>query len=364
MLLCGIIGSEGHRLAWKMAKAKSLTVYEAAYERLLDLHKFCAEWLQQRIEMFATHLMLGRRGIVTSNPVEQYNGTMLPARESPIAEGLLMLANRIAEQTAQRKQQGIKWKSEGLSIVPEVKKLFDENLIDGLTRRVLVLRPPSQENPVAVADVARAGMRINVNSTLKVMVNTATGNIECGCCYYEEMGIPCSHAIAVIRAIGGHPTDPIWFDPGLTVDSYISEYAATPVSMGCIKIRECNIAKIQPDHRIVKAGRPKKKKRVSGPVHRFCSGCGQAGHFLNTCTNVQVDNLCQEMEKKVNRAAQIKFDEWEGELNPMHFSMDSIENVTVEVTDVEQLPNEFYDDQSDDHDSHDDCNNESDNVNN
>ena len=44
--------------------------------------------------------------------------------------------------------------------------------------------------------------------------------------------------------------------------------------------------------------------------------------------------------------------------------MDSIENVTVEVTDVEQLPNEFYDDQSDDHDSHDDCDNESDNVNN
>ena len=66
-------------LACKMAKAKSLAVYDAAYERLLDLHKFCAGWLQQRIEMFATHLMLGRRDNVTSNPVEQYNKTMLPA---------------------------------------------------------------------------------------------------------------------------------------------------------------------------------------------------------------------------------------------------------------------------------------------
>lgn len=46
---------------------------------------------------------------------------------------------------------------------------------------------------------------------------------------------------------------------------------------------------------------------------------------------------------------------------PPHFAMDPIENVTVEVNDVEQLRNEFDDDQSDGHDSHNDSNNDSDN---
>lgn len=36
-------GSEGHMLAWKMAKAKTTPVYDAAYEKLLVSHKFCAE---------------------------------------------------------------------------------------------------------------------------------------------------------------------------------------------------------------------------------------------------------------------------------------------------------------------------------
>ena len=196
-------------------------------------------------------------------------------------------------------------------------------------------------------------MDINVNSMLTVVINTATGKIECGCCYHEEMGIPCVHAIAVIRAIGRNPVDPIWFDSGLTVDSYISEYAAIPVSIGCIKLRESTIVKMQPDHHIVRAGRPRKKKRISRPTKRYCCGCGENGHFLSPCTKVKIGSLCQTLKDKVNHAAKLKFAEWDGEMNPLRFTMGPMDDFTVEVTDVEQLPNGLDDKQSDDHDDSD-----------
>ena len=75
------------------------------------------------------------------------------------------------------------------------------------------------------------------------------------------MGIPCSHATAALRAVGENAADPIWFNKGLSVETYICEYAAEPVSLGCIKLLKSTVVEMQPPHRIVKSGRPKKVQR-------------------------------------------------------------------------------------------------------
>jgi len=135
---------------------------------------------------------------------------------------------------------------------------------------VAVKKYPSETDPVSVADVSCD--QLDVNTMLRVTFDVSTGKISCGCRLYEEMGIPCAHAIAAIRAVGGNAVDPIWFDKGFSVESYICEYAAQPVSMSCIKLLSSTVVEMQPPHRIVKAGRSKKKKRFTYEPFVFSLG--------------------------------------------------------------------------------------------
>ena len=115
--------------------------------------------------MFASYLLVGRKGIVTTNAVEQFNNVMLEAREAPISHALLMLMNKSAEQTVRRKQQGMKWKEEGLKIVPRAKETYLTNLTKGLMRQTIVIKHPSDNDPLAQVDVS-SGSVLNVNSTM------------------------------------------------------------------------------------------------------------------------------------------------------------------------------------------------------
>lgn len=321
-----------------MAKATTELRYKIALEELKKTHVFCASWLDARKHTFASYLLPGRRGIVTTNPVEQYNRTMLEARQAPIADALLMLLNKTGEQTSERLRQGKKWKDDGRSIVPKAMEIFQHNLTKGSTRQSVVLQNPTAAVPIAKVDVSLSSYIVNVNATLTVVLDTSNGTIECGCKFREEMGIPCIHAVAAIQAINLCPADTIWFDPKLTVDNYIKEYSAIPVSMGCIKITNQNVKKMEPNHRIVKMGRPKKKKRVERKQSRTCFGCGQPGHFVSTCDNINVGEICERLKKKVQKAVEQKFDEWDGEMNPAKFKMLSSNEVVLGVDNEQYLP--------------------------
>ena len=113
---------------------------------------------------------------------------------------------------------------------------------------------------------------------------------------YEEMCIQCSHAIAALRAVGENAADPIWFKKGLSVETYICEYAAEPVSLGFIKLLRSTVVEMQPPHRIVKSGRPKQKKTTE--QKRQCVGCGGKGHFLSTCTKIDVGRGCERRKSR------------------------------------------------------------------
>jgi len=99
---CKPLGSEAYRLAWKMAKARTSAQYWLAYKDLYIANQYCAEWLHARREMFASYILLVRRSIVTTNPVEQFNRVMLEARGAPITEALLMLLCKIGKTTVER----------------------------------------------------------------------------------------------------------------------------------------------------------------------------------------------------------------------------------------------------------------------
>ena len=95
----------------------------------------------------------------------------------------------------------------------------------------------------------------------------------------------------MIHAIGLNSFDPLFFDVGLTVEACIKEYNYSPVPHGMIKIHQNNTKVIEPDHRLVKVGRPKKKARIIGSGVRVCQGCNNIGHCLSTCTNIQISHL-------------------------------------------------------------------------
>ena len=332
-----------------MAKARTEESYNDAYESLKETHRYCADWLHNLRGMFASYLLVGRRGIVTTNAVEQFNNVMLEARESPISDALLMLMNKSAKQTVRRKQQGMKWKEQGLKIVPHAQETYTANLTEGLMRQTTVLKYPSENDPLAQVDVS-SGSVLNANSansTLLITLNILTGGIVCRCRFREEWGVRCVHAVAAIRAIGHNSADLLWFDKGLSIDSYIREYSAIPVSMSCIKLLKTNIRKLQPDHRIVKAGRPRKKKRIEPDSKRVCPGCGGKGHFLRTCTALNVGRLCEELKKKVEKAAEIKLAVMADEMNPSEVVMNIDADININYAEVEDMSDNIHGNDSD-----------------
>ena len=113
------------------------------------------------------------------------------------------------------------------------------------------------------------------------VLNFYNGLICCGCNFTKEYGIPCLHAIALIHVIGLNSFDPLVFDVGLTVEACIKEYNYSPVPLGMIKIHQNNTKVLEPDHRLVKVGRPKKKARIIACGVRVCQGCNNIGHFLH-----------------------------------------------------------------------------------
>lgn len=312
-----------------MAKAKSEFVYNNALTKLKATHLFCATWLDDRKYQFASHILRGRRGIVTTNPVEQFNNTMLQARAAPISDALLMLINKMGSQAVVRKNQGMKWKNDGLNFVPTVQSSYEANLADGLTRQVIIRQCNLSFSPIVVGDVCKPGPVPDINSMLKVEIRTDSGKIKCGCNFRVEHGIPCLHAIALIHAVGLNSAEPLWFDSGLTVDSYINEYDASPISLGNIKLHSSNTTIIEPDHRIVKCGRPKKKKRVVTTGTRFCPGCNETGHFLMTCPKINIGTLYGNMMYKVEDVITKKFDEWDGKINPEQYEMTEEDDFSV-----------------------------------
>ena len=132
-------------------------------------------------------------------------------------------------QAVVRKKQGMKWKNDGLNFVPTVQSTYEANLADGLTRKVIFRQCNLPFFPIIIGDVCKHGPMPDVNSTLKVKVNTNSGNIECGCNFRSEHSIPCLYAIALIHAVGLNSAEPLWLDSGLTIDSYINKYNASPV---------------------------------------------------------------------------------------------------------------------------------------
>ena len=141
---CKPSGSEAYRVAWKMAKAQTEALYCRAYQDLYVTNQYCAEWLHARRKMFASFILIGRRGIVTTNSVEQFNRVMLEARESPITDALLILLKKIDNTIVARYEQGKKWRDNAVKIVPTAGKVFENNLRLALTKHVAVKKYPSE----------------------------------------------------------------------------------------------------------------------------------------------------------------------------------------------------------------------------
>jgi len=127
-----------------MAKARTEALYCRAYQDLYVTNQYCAEWLHARRKMFASFILIGRRGIVTTNSVEQFNRVMLESRESPITDALLIFLNKIGNTTVARYEQGKEWRDNVVKIVPTAGKVFENNLRLALTKHMAVKKYPSE----------------------------------------------------------------------------------------------------------------------------------------------------------------------------------------------------------------------------
>ena len=114
----------------------------------------------------------------------------------------------------------------------------------------------------------------------------------CSCRRFDLTGLPCEHALAGARDRGISPYS--LCSRFYTVEAWLSSYGGSVYTLGneesWVIPNDIGSMMIAPPLVKQKAGRPKKKRRLSkgeknSKQHR-CSRCGVLGHNRVTCTTV------------------------------------------------------------------------------
>ena len=78
--------------------------------------------------MFASYLNPGRRGCVTSNPVEQFNNVLVDIRKMPAHTAVLALLEDMSVKTVKRYNNASKERNAGYKFPKAVRKLHEEKM--------------------------------------------------------------------------------------------------------------------------------------------------------------------------------------------------------------------------------------------
>ena len=128
----------------------------------------------------------------------------------------------------------------------------------------------------------------------------AAGRCDCVCGWTMEQGYPCIHGISVLSALRTSnklPTDKwgifcaTWYSPAYHTitwkKQYASEHKVPPLSM-----EDLEEGQLLPwEFRPAKKGRPTVKRKEKANSKTKCSGCGNVGHNIKTCTGISFDKL-------------------------------------------------------------------------
>jgi MULE transposase domain len=281
---CAGTMNETHKtMITELAKSMTESIYQ---QRLEGIHAINSQWADyldnHKAEFVASSFIASghtRWGKVTSNGVETINGVFGDARSFPIVYLIKHMVQYQREHYHKRFMQACKWSDEG------------KNVTDYARDIQLALGDSASRKKVQLLDENHPVYRARVQSTtvaplvgyLEVIVNVDTHEAECPCCYYDEMGISCSHIKAVLLALNRRST---WCSRRYSMARYKESFSASIPSMTVTNKLTVDETLAPPNFKRP-AGRPAKKRKsradYRSTVQRECRACGNVGHYAVSC---------------------------------------------------------------------------------
>ena len=196
-------------------------------------------------------------------------------------------------------------------MMKDVRKLYPLNAVNEFLIKVSVLFNSRLDEHVAspsalpknILEQIKSSVKIGATLTVRKMtaarfIVTRVGNRNkrrfvdlsektCSCKWYQEHGVPCYHACAVLLK-HGMPAEDLCTDMAKT-DTLVRLYSATVFPVDSDDLEEMTVI---PPEVPKKIGRPK-GKRIKNRLEKTtrgkncCSLCGEVGHNKRTCPEMK-----------------------------------------------------------------------------
>jgi len=226
-----------------------------------------------------------RYGKVTSNAAEQLNSVHVDNRGLPILLLIESINNWNMKMFIERKTS--------------VRNVTDDN--QSLTsfaseKHIQMLELASRRSVSWVEwngnEVSGKVMKPqDILSSVRVTIDTHNHVVKCPCKYFEDSGMLCVHAAALLSYEQGLDVNlKYWYEVRFHKTSYASAYDVELPLTGLDRVLKVSDL-LPPEHKAT-AGRPRRQRIPSGVRNKsICLACGQAGHYQKTCprpsTNVR-----------------------------------------------------------------------------
>ena len=220
---------------------------------------------------------------MTSNAVENINSSLLDIRNLPILYLLLGTIEKIQGKYLAGYRKSAELIANKKLISDYAYNCYRKLTVEAIRRKVFITldKEDAIHGKVSSGDPNSA-----IPKFVEVRVMLSEWEFHCPCMQFEEVGIPCVHVIALIRAKGKTLESQWWFSERYHTSTYHNSYGAEVPPIALPKL-EVDLFYAPPDHKRP-AGRPSKLRKDRSWSNKTsnqkqCSSCGVLGHFYTTC---------------------------------------------------------------------------------
>ena len=277
-------------------------------------HQTAINWVVKRMDKFVSHyfIELGFRCFrqITNNPAEQVNEFILPYRKMAIIDMIKAILEAFAAKHEKNKQDAMKRMQ---LRVPGSTSQFDlvPSAVKEIEQRIKSVEGKSVIITLQTANRLHGSIKLNQKKRIEATVELSLTQGTCICSHcrvHFDTGLLCACACGLIVGFNimkrTHSAAFSCFDPRLAheqlrtvtwVSQYRHEVKLVPF---CIppSLTKNSMTMLPWSMQPSKPGRRKKDFKNTTRVKNLCTGCGEVGHNVRRCVNVNLDDVRETWE--------------------------------------------------------------------
>ncbi|KAL0228972.1 hypothetical protein GEMRC1_013592 [Eukaryota sp. GEM-RC1] len=275
---------------YQHARSTTIEEYNCLFEELNQLSPSAADYISRIEPEFWVECMFSgnRHGMITSNLVESMNACIAEARELPVTHMLEVIREKIAKWFLARREEEKKAEN-GVTVAVEKKLVSRMNVV--IEEELYATKVDE-----GLYEVRYKGKMIRVN----IGENYCDSDCQCG--RWKKEGIPCVHALTVLRNFGSRGQN--YCSQENSTETFLKVYQGKVFGVDDVRKND-SVRHIEPPVNKPPPGCPGKVRGRKGAKptvafkrstnqsaneefseekeQRRCSLCRQGGHNKATC---------------------------------------------------------------------------------